>query len=254
MKNNNKIKIDNFLISGDSFVDGKDWFTKIFEAKEIRNLGRAGAGNKFISESIITEIIEGFKPDFVLVVWSGLLRFDFPLSKKITSNNYNVYGDTKYSKYLFNYCAPFRDKSKNMPVQNELTDWLYNEKDYINVKSQSLLQILSCQNFLKANNIPYRFTFIYNFLDKNFDHNHLVNEKTKENGFMATLGSVDKHHPILNYIDQDMIIGPFGLDIGLRQGLLKNDGFHLTKKGLNVWANELAVNLNKNKYTVEEKI
>lgn len=245
MKNNNKIKINKFLIAGDSFVDGKDWFTKIFEANEIKNIGKAGAGNKFISESVITEIIEGFRPNFVLVVWSGLLRFDFPVSKKTLLDINRVCGETKYSKYLFNYSAPFRDKSQHMPVQNEITNWLYNEKEYINAKSQSLLHILSCQNFLKTNNIPYRFTFIYNFLDKNFDHNHLLNEKINEKGFMATLGSINKKNLILNYIDQDKIIGPFGLDVGLKQGLLKEDGLHLTKKGLDSWADQLSISLKK---------
>ena len=243
MKNNKKIKINKLLVAGDSFVDGQTWFENIFETNEIKNIGKQGAGNKFIADGVITEIVEGFNPDFVLVVWSGLLRFDLTVSKKTQLKNNSYFGETKYSKYFFNTTAPFRDKNSSMKIKNEIIDWMYNEKDYVNIKTQSLLNILSCQNFLKANKIPYRFTFIYNFLDKNFDHNHLTNEKVDTNGFMSTLGSIDSKHPICNFIDQNMILRPFALDFGLRHGVTRDDLFHLTKEGYDDWSKELLNNL-----------
>ena len=242
MKNNKKIKINKLLVAGDSFVDHRNWFENIFEANKIKNIGKAGAGNKFIADGVITEIIEGYKPDFVLVVWSGLLRFDITVSKKTQLQNIK-FGETKYSKYFFNNVAPFRDQNYLKNIKNEIVDWVYNEKDYINIKTQSLLNILSCQNFLKTNKIPYRFTFIYNFLDDNFDHNHLTNEKTGTNGFMSTLGSIDPKHPICNFIDQTMILRPFALDFGLRHGVTQDDLFHLTEEGYDDWSKELLNNL-----------
>jgi hypothetical protein len=187
-----RIKTDHLLVSGHSWTFGKDWFDEIYEAKKTTNLSMLGAGNKFICDSVIDHILKDESVDQVFVCLSGLIRLDIPLPKGInprwlslSSTAKSFSSDTDYSTYHTNQMAPFRGKDIKLPVETELVRTQYQEKHYTSVKSQSLLNIIHLQNFLKVKGIKYRFSLMYDYTNQDFDHNHLTGEG---DGNFSTMG------------------------------------------------------------------
>lgn len=239
-----RIKIDHLLVSGHSWTFEKDWFNEIYDARKITNLSLLGAGNKFICDSVIDHILKDRSVDEVFVCLSGLTRMDIPLPKGInpkwlslSSTAKSFSSDTDHSTYHTNQMAPFRGKDTLLPVEAELVRAQYQERDYKSVKSQSILNIIHLQNFLKVNRIKYRFSFMYDYTNQDFDYNHLTGEG---DGNFSTMGSVPADDKLLAQIDRSCVLYPTGIDWALKQpdGLF-SDSIHLTAEGYRKWAKEL---------------
>jgi len=133
--------------------------------------------------------------------------------------------------------APWRDKDVKIPIDTELVRMMYQEKDYRSVKAQSLIGLLNLQNFLKIKDMDYRFCFMYDYTNKDFDHNHLTGEG--HDGY-STMGTVDKDNVYLAQIDQSRVLMPHGIDWAMKQKEdLFQDSIHLTDDGYRKWAREL---------------
>ena len=239
-----RIKTDHLLVGGHSWTFEKNWFNEIYNAKKMTNLSILGAGNRFICDSVIDYLIEDDSVDKVFICLSGLIRMDIPLPKKVkpdwkflSTTAKSFTGDTDHSTYHTNQMAPWRGKDIKLPVETELVRLQYQEKNYNSVKSQSLLSVIHLQNFLKVKGIDYRFSFMYDYSNQDFDHNHLSGEGK---GDFSTLGSVSSDNKLLAQIDRSFVLEPAGLDWALRQDDdLFSDGMHLTAEGYNRWAREL---------------
>ncbi len=236
-----KIKSRNLLLSGDSTMADRTWHQEIFDCERVTNLAVPGAGNKYISESVMSHIVENPGVDHVLVNWSGLNRVDVPLPLGVRVE----YADrragqrtTKASRYWSNDMAPWRDRRTEINVEERLVRLMYQEKGYVSVKNQALISIVNLQNFLKVRQIPYLFCFLYDYTNTDFDHNHLTGESGTE-GF-STLGSVPKAHPFLAELDRESCLQPPGLDWALVQDEDQfHDSIHLTPEGYRAWAREM---------------
>lgn len=156
------------LVSGCSFTVGwpeprANWPARIDRRNTVKNLARAGAGNRYIGQSIMLEILQNRDHyDMVLVMWSGLQRID-------TMVNNFVYDslDTNHGSVDGLYCYGFfgdayshrhdpsvlRSASKEMfKIGNEET-----------LGCASLIEMIALQDFLKASSIPYRFMSYVNY-------------------------------------------------------------------------------------------
>ena len=236
----NLIKTDHLLVGGHSWTSGKDWINEIYDHTKITNLSYPGAGNKYIADSVMEYLVNDRSVTQVFICWSGLVRIDIPLPKKVRPQWHDIYtkGQTTNSTYYTNDMAPWRDKNSKLRIENDMVRLMYQEKDYRSVKNQSLVSMINLQNFLKINRVDYRFCFMYDYTNKDFDHNHLTTE-SKFDGF-STLGSIDKDNGFLNQLDGNFVLDPAGLDWALRQNEdLLEDSIHLTNDGYRKWAKEL---------------
>ena len=227
------------MIGGHSWSFGRDWIQEIYDAEKITNLSLPGAGNRFISDSVISHLSRESTVDKVLVCGSGLNRIDIPLPKKLRPNwqSDSFQGETEDAIYHTNHMAPWRDKDVKIPIDTELVRMMYQEKDYRSVKAQSLIGLLNLQNFLKIKDMDYRFCFMYDYTNKDFDHNHLTGEG--HDGY-STMGTVDKDNVYLAQIDQSRVLMPYGIDWAMKQKEdLFQDSIHLTDDGYRKWAREL---------------
>jgi hypothetical protein len=156
------------LASGCSFTAGwpgigENWACSINKRSYVNNIGVSGAGNSFINQSITYELVD--KPNFydiVLVMWSGLQRVDLPLSKE-------TYRLLEHSKHKVNdhYWGLVGDVVSHAHQPEQVLKSF--GKDYFSLTDeetlgcQSLLNMISLQNFLKAQSIPYRFMSYVNY-------------------------------------------------------------------------------------------
>jgi hypothetical protein len=233
-----KIKTNRLLLAGDSWMDRRTWYKEIFDSEQVTNLAVMGSGNKYIADSVISHIAMGHEVDHVLVSWSGLNRIDIPLPLGVSTtfaDKDSQRRSTWASKYSANNTAPWRDRQFKLKIEDPLVRLMYQEKGYVTVKNQALLNVVNLQNFLKAKGIPYLFCFLYDYTNADFDHNHLTGES--DVGAFSTLGSVPKSHPMLAEIDRRFCMTPTGLDWALAQ---EQDHFadpvHLSEEGYHAWA------------------
>jgi len=218
-----------------------NWYSEIFDYQSVTDLAVAGSGNRYIAESVMDRVIYHADVDFVLVNWSGLNRIDFALPRGLPAGYRDPSSPrrvTENSQYWTNNMAPWRDRSVSLHIDERLTRLMYQEKAYRSVKSQSLLQVILLQDFLRARGIPYLCCFLYDYANLDFDHNHLTHECQSE-GF-STLGSVAATELLLQELDPKHTLWPAGLDWALTQhNDLFKDSTHLTTQGYRLWAREL---------------
>lgn len=236
----NLIKTDHLLVGGHSWTTGKDWFNEIYDHQRITNLSYPGAGNKYIADSVMEYLVNDRSVTQVLVCWSGLVRIDIPLPKKVRPEWHDIEtkGQTTHSTYYSNERAPWRDRNAKLRIENDLLRLMYQEVDYRSVKNQSLVSMINLQNFLKVNGVEYRFCFMYDYTNEDFDHSHLKKESDFD-GF-STLGIVGKDNTMLNQLDRNFVLEPAGIDWALKQDEdIFKDAIHLTNEGYRKWAKEL---------------
>lgn len=235
-----EISCKNLLVSGHSWTANKDWFTEIMEYEKVTNLSYPGAGNMYIRDSVKEHLVQNQDTDFVFVVWGGLLRLDVALPKAMRPKWHEIEtkGETNTAAYYTNSMAPWRDRAVELPIEDPLVRMSYQQKGYQTVKDQSLNAIIDLQDLLQGQGVDYRFAFMYDYTNTDFDHNHLTGESGHD-GF-STLGSTETSNPILKHLDGDKCLSPFGLDWALSQPQeLMKDAIHLTDQGYRSWAKNL---------------
>jgi hypothetical protein len=227
----------NILVAGCSFTDGQDWPRMLFTNANIKNIGRGGAGNEYIGLATIDAIrlSNNLNFDFVFILWSGISRIDvtFPSSMDQTDfSNIQVKGKTSNTVTLFSG-GPRWDWTRNdgndppvlwnYPFLDTYFKLKYKNNDRNFLIDNSTLHILNCHNFLESQNIPYKFGFIYNIFDSNL----------KEEP------SCSKSQGYFKFINWDKFINFPPLEFGVKHDLLQDDGVHLTQEGMNIWANSI---------------
>lgn len=178
-------KIKHVLINGCSFSRGPMswpyWLSEKFEFTLI-NLAQSGAGNNYIHESTVEELANR-SYDLVIIMWSGLERFDVQVSniEYFTSSIYN----SRYQKSRNNWpekiVYPVNDQDYVRDnwvfgcgiINGELElsktglfNGLYKHMGTEQFAYHSLQRIIALQSFLQARQIPYVFTFYQDYLSK----------------------------------------------------------------------------------------
>lgn len=222
--------IKNVLVAGCSFTENQTWPKVLFPNATVKNIGRAGAGNEFIAQATI-DAVRSNRPDFVFLLWSGIFRVDVSFSKQLTQSEFSQIrfkGHTRHSVTLFSGGDWTRDDGLDSPdlwKHPLLTDYFklkYKNKDHDFLIDNSTYHIMNCQNFLASQNIPYKFGFIYNVFDSNIK---IEPTCTKDQGYFK-------------FLDWNKFIDFPPLEYGVKYDLLE-DGFHLTKPGMNSWAEKI---------------
>lgn len=116
---------------------------------DVTNLGYPGAGNEYIAESTIYELLN-CNYDCVLIMWSGLQRVDLRVDKLAVVDDICPLEDITYKPIGDLLGSPkYREI---FVVGNELT------RGY-----KSLMEMIKLQNYLKNNNVKYYFMSYVNY-------------------------------------------------------------------------------------------
>lgn len=223
------------LASGCSFTAGgpkQSWPTLISSKDYVNNLGRASAGNKYICQSIMHELIlKNSFYDMVLVMWSGLQRVDLGISKytndllngthstTLNDRSYGFVGDD----YTHAYGAGL------FKIFGQEYFMLTNEEANV---FESLIQVISLQSFLKSKSIPYRFMSYVNYWNDSDQVTNLNCGIYKYQSCLALAEQIDFGNFIFYNTQRDGIY-----ELVKKDNLLDNDGFHPSVAGHQAWAN-----------------
>ena len=232
-------------MSGCSFLEGnQEWLSGFIDADTVTNLAWSASGNRYIADSVKWHVQNSETPDMVWVNWSGLNRVDWPLPVEMTpdfqSRSLSENRVLGHTRYWSTGGAPFMGYP-DFGVDTPLTRMMYQERAYRMIRRQNLWHIVRLQTFLRARGIEFVFTFMYDYTCKDWDYDHLQN---RENGSHYAKGTCDAADPIYQMIDQSRVVSPAGLDWAYRQadGVITEDGSHLTKTGMEQRATQLRQN------------
>ena len=160
------------LTSGCSFTDnnyGSSWPERLQQlGHQVTNLGLTAAGNRYISDSVMNAILyKKEKYDYVLIMWSGLLRLDFVIDAKVI----DMYPDYRHrcrkitDNFSYASGAIFDQHAHPATIGMKKQILLYANDQAI--AYQSLLEIIKMQTFLQYKKIPYKFMSHTNFWTNN---------------------------------------------------------------------------------------
>lgn len=270
------------LVSGCSYTQNQTWPSLLFSPLQydVFNLGRGGAGNEYISNSVTYNIDS--KPDFVFILWSGINRTEFrvpnsSLFKTMLDNSYptTTVGESKYflsghavdpdKGWLAGYNAI---KAPSWPEITCLKDW-FDLSDDIKAECLENKIYLSTHGGKENSHMFCHQYFVTQHLDNNKQYQ---SEKTFQNlfncfnmlekfnipyrfSFIYDIFS-DYHQQSLgkavkvkyyNYINWNNYINLTPYEYGIKHDLLSDDNFHLTPIGMNQWGNEISNILKQDK-------
>jgi len=193
---------NNVLVNGCSFSRGPHSWPYYLQAMQnfnLINLAQAGAGNNYIHETTVEELANR-SYDLVIVMWSGLERFDVRVDNAC---------DFDQSTYTSCYQKTRNDWPEKIvfPVNDQdrvADDWVFG-CGYINQEPElmdtnlfngiykhmgikqfvyhSLQRIIALQSFLKQQHIPYLFTFYRDYKQDLLEHKELYQMIDQHNVF-----------------------------------------------------------------------
>ena len=134
---------------------------------EMINLSRAGCGNQYIRDSVITEVIER-DYDLVIVSWSSfntVLEVRSRIKQKIF--DWEMIGGNPHNEYLqsdwiWNHVPDHAiENESDVKLKQEFFNAYLQlaQADYKTSIKTTFLNVISLQNTLKTLDIPYMFTF-----------------------------------------------------------------------------------------------
>jgi hypothetical protein len=213
----------NVLVNGCSFSRGPNswpYYLQQLQQFNLINLAQAGAGNRYIHDSTISELSKR-QYDFVFIMWSGLERIDcrvkdidFFDKSKCTSKYQHQRNDWPEKKihpindqdyveknWVFGVGIINNDSSL---ISTGLFNEMYKHIGLNELTSQSIIHMVSLQSILKLLNINYVFMFYQDYQEeiskyseyKLLDTKNIFNQQniytiTKENNWYAE----DNLHP-----------------------------------------------------------
>jgi hypothetical protein len=218
----------NFLTSGCSFTGqekyNNGWPVWLKEFGQVKNLGVPGAGNQYISDSIILEVSANKKQyDCVLVMWSGLQRIDFIVDHLAANKDHQALDDVSY---LVNGDSihELKEYKSIIMTGNELTRGI-----------RSILEIIKLQNFLKNKKIKYYFMSYVNYW----------NDKDNVKNYNFGVFKYEKLKVLCNEIDFDNFIFAENNDCIFETSKkcngLYSDDFHPSAVGYDYWMNQYVI-------------
>jgi hypothetical protein len=176
----------NMLISGCSFTQWPEfpggpntcWPRYLSELRQdlnITSLAEAAAGNQYISDSIIREILE--KPnyyDMIIVMWSGVTRLDFLTDVSDPNwsalfDSYGFYRRLPGGKLGWIFSGGQMGTWFKHPVAHKMFYEQYKVSSELTLAYTNLIEMVKLQNFLENKKIPYKFMSYVNYWN-NIEH------------------------------------------------------------------------------------
>lgn len=263
------------LVSGCSYTEKQMWPSLLFAPKQydVINLGKSGAGNEYIANSVMFNADS--KPDFVFVLWSGINRTDFRVPNsnifaKTIAGSYDsdVVGNSRYflSGHAVDpdkgWLAGYNDiKLPEWPNITCLQDWFdlpesiklecLQHKLYLSTHGGKENMATFCHQYYLTQHLDinkkYRSerTFqnlvnCFNMLDKfNIPYRFSFIYDIFSDYHNHSLGQAVKEK-YYDYINWDKYINLTPYEYGIKHNLLDEDEFHLTINGMNRWAGEVS--------------
>ena len=237
------------LISGCSFSQWPDfpggpnvcwprYFSEMNPTDEITNLAEAAAGNQYIADSVIREVLDNpGKYDQVLVMWSGVSRLDYLTD--ITDPSWNELFDSYgfYRRlpdnqlgYIFSG-GQMGTWFKN-PVAHKMFYEMYKVSSDYSLATINLTEMVKLKNFLEAKGIKYKFMSYVNYWNDQ--------KNVSPNGDFGVTGM-----PGLQSLIRDLELDRWIFTDGNRNGVYElaksmndfmEDGFHPGHKAHKAWA------------------
>ena len=156
------------LASGCSFTAGgpnagENWASRIDRHNTVKNLAWSGAGNRYIGQSIMIEMLRNQgQYDLVLVMWSGLQRLDILINDfvydSLDNNRSSVDGLYCYGLLGDSYSHKHDQSILKTPARE-----LFKISNEETLGCASLIEIINLQSFLKSKSIPYKFMSYVNY-------------------------------------------------------------------------------------------
>ena len=146
-------------VSGCSFT--YDSWPNFLSECQVTNLAWPGAGNKYVADSIIhATSINTY--DLVLVMWPGITRLDFPVTKNI-----ELFKDYPFKRKIGNIdyvmSGGIMGSWQEHPLATELFEGNYKVLSENDLILLSLLEIIKLQSILRSKNINYYFMSYVNY-------------------------------------------------------------------------------------------
>jgi len=188
----------NILITGCSFVtELSDLFAKAIPGSKITNLSAAGAGNRYIADSVVATAREKF--DFIYVSWTGLSRYDVCVEDISLFRNpdWGSSGDLYGRQYIFSGGEGGWLNKDTPPMVKLLFSGYHKFLSTEQLHYNSLMEIVKTQGYLKSLGVPYYFGSMLNQFDPKFNEWNNFAEKSAV-GF-PTQGNQD----LIDQIDFD---------------------------------------------------
>jgi hypothetical protein len=244
--------------TGCSFTwnDKKGWANILAEklGVDIVNLANPGAGNTYINHSIQlndNKIIPDH--DLVIIMWSGLTRKDVLIDRtdKLLKEALDGYmcnfmcGNN--TNYIFSggIVGSWMD---TMPITREIFEPLYKISSELTMATETLLNIISLQNYLKNKKIPYIMSSYVNYWTDEISVCHLD----------FGIGRFKELDHLMRQIDftpwafiNDKKDGIYELGKSIPSGL-DTDKFHPSITTHELWADILMEKIKKDNYLVKE--
>lgn len=262
------------LISGCSYTQNAIWPELVFSDSTIKNCAVGGAGNTYISESIMHAVDLRDPPDFVYILFSGVNRSDIAVPDcediRKFAEEYLFRGELGDTIYLFSgghrgqYNPPFVRNYKKIsdpswPGISGFNDWI-NLPDAIKKKclernlfeydSWSLGQLIEgAWNIRYWPNSTFLETQTYQSVIKCLDFltlhrikyafSFFYNVFNPEYKTVNSYGCLSRTHPLYSRIDWSKMITPFPFDLALRHDHILEDGCHQSQDGERLYADHV---------------
>lgn len=222
------------LLAGCSFVNDPNCHLTGFgsdahDYNKCRIISRSGAGNHYISHSILSHL----NPDIteVFVLFSGLSRIDIPMPLSnvnlVDFSNVSLEDDCIWL-HSGGWAGTWTlEKNKNPDGPARYFKDQYYALDWQYLNRQSLMRVVGCLSAVELMKIPYTWGFIYDIYQDYTDSD-------------TSLGAaVSRDDPILRLLPWHRFVDPPPYEFCRDRGLLDIDGFHPSLQGWQIWFDAL---------------
>jgi hypothetical protein len=242
----------NILVSGCSFTQWPEyvggpntcWPRYLAELEpnwRIKNIAEPGAGNQYISDSVMRHIIENplIKYDRVLVMWTGVSRLDYLTGLEDPSWNelFNSYGfyrrvDSCPDKLGYIFSGGQMGTWFNNPVAEKMFREMYKVSSPLSLATINIMEMIKLQNFLENQGIDYKFMSYVNYWGDG--------ENLSRNGDFG-VGKFPEVQKLLRTVDWSKWIftddNRNGIyEMAVRDSNLQDDRFHPAESTQRAWA------------------
>jgi hypothetical protein len=198
--------------------------------------GASGAGNQSMAARVMYECTQQ-KYSKVIVLWSGVNRIDVPIGIALhnvlpkNKNGFPLYPYyTRIDNMVWYHSGGYRMSGTTDSCPKFLQTFFdnqYRSADQRYLSNLTLLSIIQTQSFLKAQNMPFEMSFIY---DTNGKYDNTVG---------PACGPLELDSPLSTMVDWNSFtakVPPYEYAVNQPNGL--QDGFHPTNEVMMNWFKE----------------
>ena len=238
------------MVSGCSFTNDylhKTWpnyVQEFYEIDRLINLSFPGAGNYYISESIIQTLLKldlNIDETLVIVMWSGLVRKDICVSKEFFDMVDHKYKEELAGQHYIFSGGRMGPWAKYSSPENILLkpafDTIYKISDEKSLAHESLSHMVKTQRFLEKHNYKYNFMSFVNYWQ------NIPGILGRSDDFSMTF--YNKEDPLLKELTDNWIWADSDknciFEYAKKFNTLCDDNFHPTEQGQQQFTEDIII-------------